>query len=229
MGNAEAVLLKLFGPELSEVNEAVRKVGYHGDKQTIVYDVFPEVHVKCPSSAVAEAIVAHFGPAVFGVGDVRFEAVVGAALVARGWTVATAESCTGGLIGHMITNTPGSSHYFIMGVVAYSNEAKVKVLGVPTDLIEQFGAVSEPVVKKMAEGIKTLSGATVTVAVSGIAGPGGGSPQKPVGTVWLAVAGPMGCTAVLRRLKGTREEIKLHAAYHALDLVRKQALAEATV
>lgn len=216
---------RLFGPDLDEVAASVRALGTAA-AQAVAWDAFPEVHVTCPDLEVARALVERYGAAVYAIGGLPFEAAVGGALVAAGWTLATAESCTGGLIGHLVTNVPGSSNYYRMGVVAYSNEAKVRLLGVPEDLIARHGAVSEPVVRAMAEGVRSLGGADVAVSVSGVAGPGGGTPQKPVGTVWMAVAGPRGTRAVLRRLGGDRGRIKRAAAWHALDLARRQALGE---
>ncbi len=219
------VLVRLFGVEIGEVAGflAGRSTG---EAPAIAWEVFPEVHVKCPDREVARAVLERFGSRVFAVGERSFEAAVGAALVAAGWTLATAESCTGGLIGHLVTNVPGSSHYYRLGIVAYSNEAKVRLLGVPEEVIARYGAVSEPVVRAMAEGVRTLACADVGVSVSGIAGPSGGTPQKPVGTVWMAVAGPMGTRAVLRRLHGDRASVKRAAAWHALDLVRRLAIGE---
>lgn len=216
---------RLFGPDLEEVAAFVRRLGTGADP-AVAREAFPEVHVTCPDCEVACALLERYGAAVHTIGGLPFEASVGGALVAAGWTLATAESCTGGLIGHLVTNVPGSSNYYRMGVVAYSNEAKVRVLGVPEDLIARHGAVSEPVARAMAEGVRSLAGADVAVAVSGVAGPGGGTPQKPVGTVWMAVAGPGGTRAVLRRLAGDRERVKRAAAWHALDLARRLALGE---
>ncbi len=110
------------------------------------------------------------------------------ALTGRGWMMTTAESCTGGLIAGACTELAGSSLWFDRGVVTYSNEAKVDLLGVPAELIAQHGAVSEPVAMAMAQGALARSKAQIAVAVTGVAGPGGGSPDKPVGTVWLAWA-----------------------------------------
>lgn len=110
------------------------------------------------------------------------------ALAGRGWMMTTAESCTGGLIAAACTELAGSSLWFDRGVVTYSNEAKVDLLGVPAELIAQHGAVSEPVAMAMAQGALAKSKAQIAVAVTGVAGPGGGSPDKPVGTVWLAWA-----------------------------------------
>ena len=114
--------------------------------------------------------------------------LLGQRLVARGATLATAESCTGGLIAALCTDVPGSSAWFTGGVVAYANEVKRDVLGVDPALLAAHGAVSEPVVRAMAAGVRRLTGTRYAVAVSGVAGPDGGTPEKPVGTVWLAVA-----------------------------------------
>ena len=123
------------------------------------------------------------------------EALLGPLLVARGWRLATAESCTGGLISSRITDIPGSSAYFAGGIVAYAYDAKVRLLGVPWSVLAQHGAVSEPVVRLMAEGARRALSTEVAVAVSGVAGPGGGTPQKPVGTTWIAISTPQGTQA----------------------------------
>lgn len=113
---------------------------------------------------------------------------VGQLLTERGETLSTAESCTGGLIGHRITSVAGSSAYYKGGVISYSNEIKERVLGVDRELLERHGAVSEPVVRQMAEGVRRLMDTDYGVATSGVAGPGGGTAEKPVGMVWIAVA-----------------------------------------
>lgn len=113
---------------------------------------------------------------------------VGQLLTERGETLSTAESCTGGLIGHRITSVAGSSTYYKGGVISYSNEIKERVLGVDGELLERHGAVSEPVVRQMAEGVRRLMDTDYGVATSGVAGPGGGTAEKPVGMVWIAVA-----------------------------------------
>ena len=163
----------MFGPVLDDVARFVRSLG--GDPhRTIAWDDDPEVHVKCSDPEVAEALVARFGVAAYSLSGEPFEAVVGATLVAAGWTLATAESCTGGLVGELVTRVPGSSAYYRGGVVAYSNDVKVQVLGVPGDLVAAHGAVSREVVLAMAEGVRRACGADFGVAVSGVAGPGGG-------------------------------------------------------
>ena len=147
-------------------------------------------------------------------------------LAARGWKLATAESCTGGLIANRITDVPGSSAVFTHGFVTYANEAKSELLGVnPGDLLAH-GAVSEPVARQMAEGALRASGADVAVAVTGIAGPDGGTPEKPVGTVWLAWAVKGGETRTLRRyIPRNRLDFKLSASQDALEGIRRAALA----
>ena len=142
--------------------------------------------------------------------------------VALKWapSVSTAESCTGGLVAKMLTDVPGSSAYFRQGCVTYSNEAKTNLLSVPAELIEQNGAVSEPVVRAMAIGSQQRSGAAYALAITGVAGPGGGTPAKPVGSVWIALAHPQGCDARLFLFPGDREMVRDRAAKMALTLLR---------
>ncbi|MBR4591583.1 MAG: competence/damage-inducible protein A [Elusimicrobiaceae bacterium] len=134
-------------------------------------------------------------------------------------TVACAESCTGGNIAHLITAIPGASAYFLGGVVAYANEVKINVLGVEPADLEKYGAVSEPVALQMAQGVRKLTGADYAVATTGIAGPDGGTPEKPVGTVWIAVAGPDGVQAKKFLFSHTRERNIAKASVTALRLL----------
>lgn len=142
-------------------------------------------------------------------------------LALRGKAVATAESCTGGWIAKAITDIPGSSEVFGYGIVCYSNGAKESQLGVRTETIARHGSVSEPVVREMAEGVLKLSGADLAVAVSGVAGPGGGSPEKPVGMVWFAWAvrsrGKIRIETQLERFTGDREFVRERSVLHALQ------------
>lgn len=139
---------------------------------------------------------------------------------ARGLMVAAAESCTGGLVSAALTSVAGSSAVVERGFVTYSNAAKSELLGIPADLIERHGAVSEPVARAMAEGALARSGAQVSVAVTGIAGPGGGSADKPVGLVHFAAAGPGGLVHVERRFGDIgREAVRLGSVRVALDLL----------
>lgn len=138
--------------------------------------------------------------------------------------VATAESCTGGLVASAITELAGSSAALDRGFVTYSNDAKTEMLGVPAELIDQYGAVSEPVARAMAQGAKIESRAMITVAVTGIAGPAGGSHDKPVGLVHFASSGPLGSIHVERRFGETagREDIRLDSVRQALDMIIQQ-------
>ena len=143
--------------------------------------------------------------------------LLGAALFASGRTLAVAESCTGGLLGGAITSIPGSSLYFSGGVVAYGNSAKIRLLGVPPDLIAARGAVSREVALAMAEGVLSLFRADLAIAVTGVAGPGGGSRGKPVGTVWVAVVAPGGVRYAHRfRFPGGREAVRREAVRASL-------------
>jgi nicotinamide-nucleotide amidase len=149
------------------------------------------------------------------------EQVVGDLLAARGLRIAVAESCTGGLITSRLTDVPGSSRYVDRSVVTYSNEAKTALLGVPAALIDEHGAVSEPVALAMADGMRTQAGVDVAVAVTGIAGPGGGTPEKPVGTVAVAAMTSAATRVQTFRFIGEREMVKFQASQAALDMVRR--------
>jgi len=143
---------------------------------------------------------------------------LGCALTLRGWRVATAESCTGGGVAAAITSVPGSSSWFEYGVVSYGNNAKQQLLGVSPQSLEQYGAVSEAVVKEMAAGVLALAGANIAVAISGIAGPDGGSEAKPVGTVWFAWVASTGDEIIsCQHFSGTRQDIQQQAVVYALE------------
>jgi nicotinamide-nucleotide amidase len=149
-----------------------------------------------------------------------------AAAAARGWMIATAESCTGGLVAGALTAVPGSSAVLDRGFVTYSNGAKSCMVGVPAALIERWGAVSEPVARAMAEGALTHSDATVSVSITGIAGPGGGSADKPIGLVHFASPGPAGVVHVERRFGDIgREAVRLESVRVALGLLLDQVRA----
>lgn len=140
-------------------------------------------------------------------------------LIDTGKTIATAESCSGGLIAHRLTNVPGASTPFIGGIVAYSNQVKMALLAVSKDTLERHGAVSEETALAMAAGARTTLGSDFAVAVTGIAGPGGGSPEKPVGLVYMAVSGVDGARGQKHLFHGDRESIKTQTAEAALNLV----------
>ncbi len=164
------------------------------------------------------------GPFIFGRDEERLEALVGHLLRERGATLAVAESCTGGLLASRLTDLPGSSEYFERGVVAYSPAAKVQILGVPQAMLEECGAVSLPVARAMAEGVRRLSGTRFGLGLTGIAGPAGGTPEKPVGLVCIALAWDGGGLAREYRFHGGRELIKYRATQMALEMLRRHLL-----
>jgi nicotinamide-nucleotide amidase len=143
-------------------------------------------------------------------------ALLASLLLRQGWFLATAESCTGGLIAANCTDLAGSSHWFERGFVTYSNAAKCELLGLDAALIDRHGAVSEAVVRAMASGALAHSDAQVAIAVTGVAGPSGGSPEKPVGTVWLGWATPTGVTSEVQHFPGDRMAVRQAAVHHAL-------------
>jgi nicotinamide-nucleotide amidase len=155
------------------------------------------------------------------------ESVVGDLLRVAGTTLTAAESCTGGLLSQRVTSIAGSSDYFLGGAVTYSNELKTQLVGVPAAMIAEHGAVSEPVARAMAEGVRTHLGSDWGVGITGVAGPGGGTPEKPVGTVHIAVAGPGDGEVEHRRLRlpGDRERIRMFSAQIALEMLRRRLLA----
>jgi nicotinamide-nucleotide amidase len=170
--------------------------------------------------SVGQAVLA-LGPDVYSTDGRSLEAVVGELLVERDLHIGVAESCTGGLIASRLTDVPGSSRYVDQTVVVYSNDAKIEVVGVPADLIREHGAVSEPVALAMADGIRARARAGVGVGVTGIAGPTGGTPEKPVGTVAVAVVTGSERRVRTFRFFGEREQIKFQGSQSALDMVRR--------
>ncbi|MFB3891317.1 MAG: competence/damage-inducible protein A [Phycisphaerae bacterium] len=166
------------------------------------------------------AINERLGELVVGEGDMTMAQVVGELLRKRRQTLATAESCTGGLVGKLITDVSGSSDYYLGGVVSYSNRIKAGLLGVEEALLERHGAVSEPVARAMAEGCRKRLGSDWALAITGVAGPTGGTAEKPVGLVHIALAGPHGTEAIRSVFPGTREIVRLRSALMALNLLR---------
>ena len=227
---------KIFGLGETEIN---RIVGHLEEKQRGnirigYYPVFPEVHLSLTVMGENEPelaglfgrldaeIIGSLGNFLFGIDGDTMESVVGDLLRRQGKFLATAESCSGGLIAHKITSVPGSSDYFAGGVVAYSNDLKEKLLGVPGALIARHGAVSGEVARAMAEGVRQQTGADVGIAVTGIAGPTGGTPEKPVGTVFIGLAAPGNETVTAAcRFSGDRWQVQEKAAAKSLDLVRR--------
>jgi nicotinamide-nucleotide amidase len=174
----------------------------------------------------AETIVrAQLGPYLYGLDEEELEAVLIRLLAERKKTLALAESCTGGCIAHRLTNVPGASAVLLAGLVTYSNDAKQKFLGVQAETLARHGAVSEPVARQMAEGARRETGADYALSVTGIAGPGGGTPAKPVGTVFIGLAGPFDTVVEHHFNPWERETFKQVTAQQALDLLRRKALA----
>jgi nicotinamide-nucleotide amidase len=169
--------------------------------------------------AVAE-LRAALGASVYSDDGRSMEAVIGDLLRRDRLTIAVAESCSGGLLASRITDVPGSSEYFDRGVVCYSNRAKVEWLGVPEAMLESYGAVSEPVAEAMATGVRERARSSIGVGITGIAGPGGGTPDKPVGTVAIAVVTPAGQSVRTYRFVGPREMVKYQSAQAAMNMLR---------
>jgi nicotinamide-nucleotide amidase len=161
---------------------------------------------------------------IYGEGNDTIEEVIGHLLKEKNQSVATAESCTGGYLSHMITSVPGSSEYYLGSIISYSNKIKTSELFVSDDLLKEHGAVSEACVLQMATAIKEKFGSTYGIATSGIAGPGGGSIEKPVGTVWVAISGPKGTKASVYSMGDNRGRTVHRTALVALDLLRKELL-----
>jgi nicotinamide-nucleotide amidase len=188
---------------------------------------FPEIHLRATANDVTtldafeETLLSQTRSRYFGDAHASFPGAVNHALRTRGWTVATAESCTGGMVSQLLTSEPGASDVFVYGAVTYANSAKQEVLQIDEHLLLTHGAVSEPVVRAMASHVRTQAKSTLGVAVSGVAGPSGGTHDKPVGTVHMALCTPDTLIHRCHQFPGNREWIRTLAAYTALDMVRK--------
>jgi nicotinamide-nucleotide amidase len=203
---------------------------------------FPEIQVKLYCDALDEAsgrqtleqashwVADQLGHHVFSCNENTMAAETGDLLKTQHATLAVAESCTGGLLAHWLTNTPGSSEYFLFSAVTYSNEAKVEVLGVSADTLASVGAVHEETARQMAEGVRRVAGSTYGLATTGIAGPGGGTAEKPVGTVCIGLAGPhIDLARRYTAVFGRRLMNKQIFAMNALNLLRRHLLGTLTL
>ena len=170
--------------------------------------------------ALAEEVRRAWTPYAFDDGATGLAAVVGIRCEALGLTIATAESCTGGLLGGEFTAVPGSSGWYRGGVVAYENRRKIEDLDVPAGLVESFGAVSAEVAGAMADGVRTRTGADLGISTTGVAGPGGGTEEKPVGTVWIGVSDDRGTVTRCFRFSGDRALIRRRTVLAAMQIVR---------
>jgi nicotinamide-nucleotide amidase len=227
--------LRLFGISEAQLQGVICRIPDFQRGVTVgFYPNFPENHlsltVRGPDRAALTAVLDRLtavlaqevGEALLGPEDVTLEELVGRYLKESGLTLAVAESCTGGLIGHRLTEVPGSSDYFLGGVVSYSNEAKADLLRVPEDVLAQKGAVSPETARAMARGVRETFHAAVGLAVTGIAGPSGGSVEKPVGTVYIGLATADGEDVWHYQFYGNRTEIKILTAETALDRLRRK-------
>jgi nicotinamide-nucleotide amidase len=229
----QQIVLRCFGLPESEVNDRLAGVeAAHG--VVIGYRAsLPEIEVKVLAQAAtreaalaaarraADDVRARLGDYIYGEGFGSLPEHVGAMLAERGKTLAIAESCTGGLAAELLTRIPGSSRYFLGGAVAYANSAKTTLLGVPEALLVAHGAVSAEVARAMAEGVRARLGADFGLAFTGIAGPDGGTPQKPVGLVHWALASASATQAAERVFLGGRLDIRRRAAFAGFDLLRR--------
>lgn len=189
-----------------------------GDVRVVLFDRGAGARVLAD---LAQRIAARIGDAAYSTDGSGLAETVLALARRRGATIATAESCTGGLVAAALTDVPGASDVVLGSVVAYANQAKIDLLDVPPGMLAQYGAVSEEVARAMAEGALAAFRATWSVAVTGIAGPEGGSPDKPVGTVWFAIAGPTGTHSASRSFPGARDIVRARSTAVALDLLRR--------
>jgi nicotinamide-nucleotide amidase len=225
----ERRVLRFYGGSESEIARALAESGGEGEGVSVTVcarafeihvELFADDDARGRADELAEGLRGRVGRYLFAEDERPVEELVLAACRAHGWTLATAESCTGGLVSARLTSVPGSSDVFLGAVVAYANEVKAQELVVPVDVLEQHGAVSAEAAAAMAAGARARLGADVAVSVTGIAGPGGGSPEKPVGLVYLHVESPAGGSARELNLPGTREAVRGRATAAALHLVR---------
>ncbi len=227
--------LSIFGLTESGVDERAAPIykNYQNPTTTILFGKGQiELHLTAQAKTEAEAnklldelagkLELVLGDNIFSLRDQTLEEVVGELLKLRQYSVATAESCTGGLLSGRITDVPGSSDYFKQGVVTYSNEAKVDLLGVPNRLIEKHGAVSPEVAEAMAIGIRRRARSTIGIGITGVAGPGGGSEEKPVGLVYIGIADEVQSSSRKFLFPGDRQFIRTLAVNAALDMIRRR-------
>ncbi len=229
-------IFRIFNLPETEVNRRIETLDLSGDVHIGYYPVFPEVHLsltvrdkknnnaKRLFKSSCKAVNTVLGDSIYGCDRESMEKVVGKLLLDNNLKLAVAESCTGGMICQKITNTPGSSAYLLGGVVSYSNSLKALYLGVSSSLLEKYGAVSREVAEEMAVGVRAKSNADIGLAVTGIAGPDGGSAEKPVGTVYIAIATSEENWVTKFHFQGDRNQIREITAQSGLDLIRKYLL-----
>ena len=230
-------IIKVSGIGESAVDEAVAPIytQYENVRTAILFNKTEvDIHLYAKAKSIDEAnatleklsgeIAEKLGVAVFSLNGETMEAVVGRLLAEAGETIATAESCTGGLIGRRLTEVPGASAYFMEGAITYSNEAKKKTLNVPAEILEKYGAVSAETAEAMAKGMLENAGTTHAISITGIAGPDGGSDEKPVGLVYIGYASKDQTRSIRLVLPGDRYLIRWRSSQAALDYLRRQML-----
>ena len=227
-------VLRTYGLGESSMEERIRDFILAQNNPTIALLARSgEIHVrltaKGESSELAQSLIGELeakireriGEFIFGTDEQKLEEVAGQELAALKYTLSLAESCTGGAITSRLTDVPGSSAYLVGAVVCYSNRIKSAVVGVPEAILREKGAVSEETARAMAEGIRLRFGTDIGVGITGIAGPGGGTAEKPVGLVYIAVAGPQGTIVLEERFVGQRNLVIIRAANAALSMIRR--------
>ena len=235
-GTIRSLVLRVAGIGESALEDQVKDLMQDANPSVAPYAKVGEVHLRVTAKAdtaeQAEALIAEraalvrerLGDAVYGENDTPLEQAVVELLIARGQTVSTAESCTGGLVAQRITDVAGSSAVFIGGVVAYSNQVKTALVGVPEEMLARVGAVSPEVARALAEGARAKFGTDYGIGITGVAGPGGGSAEKPVGLVYIAVAYAGGCDVKQANFIGSRQIVRHRASQTALNMLRLRAL-----
>lgn len=236
IGTIRSITLRIAGVGESLVEDKVKDLMLDANPTVAPYAKVGEVHLRVTARAntaeEADALIQQralllrerLGDAIYGENDDPIEKAVVQLLKDKGQTVATAESCTGGLVAQRITDIPGSSAVFPGGVVVYSNEAKSDLVAVPAEVIGRVGAVSPEVAQALAEGVRERFGATYGIGITGIAGPDGGTTEKPVGLVYIAVAHPDGCKIEKANFIGSRQVVRTRSAQTALNTLRLIAL-----
>jgi nicotinamide-nucleotide amidase len=229
-----ACTFKIYGLTESKLDEILKPIDLPEGVRLSFRAHYPDLSLRLTVKGGKESIEIFQGlrnriqeliqPYIYGDGDETLEEIVGELLRKKGWTLALAESCTGGYISHRITSVPGCSDYFKTAAVVYSNEAKISLLGVKKSMLERHGPVSREIALQMAQSIRRQSGASLGLGVTGIAGPAGGSPELPVGTVWIGMAQPQGDETRCFHFQGDRGRVIQGASQAALHWLRTALL-----
>lgn len=220
-GLGESQVDEKIAPLMAMANPTVALLAKKGEVHIRITAKFSLVKAKHEIKKLEKIIRERIGDYIFATDDETMEEVVGKLLISRGLKISVAESCSGGLLAHRLTNIPGISASFLAGIVSYSNEAKSNFLGIPPELIDEKGAVSPEVASEMARRLKNLTKSDISIGITGIAGPGGGSLEKPVGLLYIALGAKDRDVCQMHRFSGTRDMIKWRTSQAALDLIRR--------